>query len=103
MKALLLALTLATTTAALAEDAPWKPLFEKDGPPAGFVVRHWADVGQPAQGNPVWQVKDGVLTSAGDRGCWLMSEKPYTDFELEYEFKLGPTGNSGLALRAPLQ
>jgi hypothetical protein len=46
-------------------------------------------------------VKDGVLTSAGDRGCWFISEAEYGDFELEYEFRLGPRGNSGLALRAP--
>ena len=101
MKTLLLALAVACP--AFAEEAPWKPLFEKDGAPAGFVVRHWADVSKPAQGDPKWEVKDGVLTSAGDRGCWLMSEKKYADFELEYEFKLGPRGNSGLALRAPLQ
>jgi hypothetical protein len=101
VKALLLSLTLATTL--FAEESGWKPLFEKDGPAAGFVVRHWADVSKPAQGNPVWTVKDGVLTSDGDRGCWLMSEKTYGDFELEYEFKLGPRGNSGLALRTPLQ
>jgi hypothetical protein len=37
------------------------------------------------------------------RGTWLMSEKQYADFVLEYEFKLGETGNSGLALRAPMK
>jgi hypothetical protein len=79
------------------------PLFPKDGPPAGFVVRHWANVGEPPKDAAEWTVKDGVLTSAGARGCWLMSEKEYGDFEIEYEFKLGPRGNSGLALRAPLQ
>jgi hypothetical protein len=47
-------------------------------------------------------VKDGVLMSTGDRGCWLISERKYRDFEIEYEFKLGPRGNSGLALRAPM-
>jgi hypothetical protein len=31
-----------------------------------------------------------------------MSEQEYADFELEFEFKLGPRGNSGLALRSPL-
>ena len=31
-----------------------------------------------------------------------MSEKEYGDFILEYEFKLGETGNSGCALRAPM-
>jgi hypothetical protein len=32
-----------------------------------------------------------------------MSEQEYEDFELEFEFKLGPTGNSGLALRSPMR
>jgi hypothetical protein len=31
-----------------------------------------------------------------------MSEREYGDFELEFDFRLGPQGNSGLALRAPL-
>src|SRR5215216_5256651 len=79
----------------------YAPLFPKDGPPAGFVVRHWADVSQPPKDAAEWMVKDGVLTSVGARGCWLLSEKEYADFEMEYEFKLGPQGNSGLALRAP--
>ena len=34
---------------------------------------------------------------------WLMSEKEYGDFVLEFEFKLGERGNSGCALRAPLR
>ena len=33
----------------------------------------------------------------------MISEKTYADFEIEYEFKLGPLGNSGLALRVPMQ
>jgi hypothetical protein len=81
--------------------ADFVPLFGKDGPPAGFVVRHWADVSQPPKDAAEWTVKDGVLTSVGARGCWLISEKDYGDFEIQYEFKLGPMGNSGLALRAP--
>jgi hypothetical protein len=101
VKALLAAIALISP--ALAEDPSFTPLFAKDGPVTGFVVRHWADISKPAQGAPIWEVKDGVLTSAGDRGCWLVSEKTYADFELEYEFKLGPRGNSGLALRAPMQ
>ena len=79
------------------------PLFPHDGAPTGFVVRHWADVSKPPQDAATWEVKDGVLTSAGARGCWLMSEKEYGDFVLQYEFKLGPRGNSGCALRSPLQ
>jgi hypothetical protein len=101
VKTLLIALVLACPV--LAAESEWKPLFEKDGAPAGFVIRHWADISQPAQGSPTWEVKDGVLQSTGDRGCWLISEKTYRDFEIEYEFKLGPTGNSGLALRVPMK
>lgn len=76
-------------------------LFVKDGPPEGFVIRDWADVSKPAVEGAAWEVKDGILRSTGARGCWLLSEKEYADFILEYEFKLGPRGNSGLALRAP--
>ena len=79
------------------------PLFPKDGVPPGWTVRHWADVAQAAEGKPVWTVKDGILTSSGDRGCWFLSDKEYGDFTLEYEFRLGPRGNSGLALRTPAQ
>lgn len=86
---------------AFGAEPEFKPLFSKDGPPAGWITRHWGDLGQPAQGSPIWSVKDGVLTSTGDRGCWFVSEKEYGDFEIEYEFLLGPQGNSGFAFRAP--
>jgi hypothetical protein len=77
-------------------------LFPADGPPAGWVVRAWNDVSKPADGDPQWNVTDGILTSSQVRGNWLMSEKEFGDFTLEYEFKLGPLGNSGCALRSPM-
>ena len=86
-----------------AADGISAPLFPKDGVPPGWTVRHWADVAQAAEGRPVWTVKDGILTSSGDRGCWFLSDKEYGDFTLEYDFRLGPRGNSGLALRSPAQ
>ena len=100
MKTILL-LSLIFASLLPAADDGFVPLFAKDGVPSGWVVRDWAVVSKPAQGAPAWTVKDGMLTSAGDRGCWFLTEKEYSDFVLEYEFKLGPTGNSGLALRAP--
>ncbi len=104
LKALTFAMLLSVSAGwSPAAEAEYVALFPKDGPPAGWITRHWADVANPAQGNPVWTVREGVLTSAGDRGCWLVSEKEYGDFELEYEFRLGPRGNSGLALRSPLK
>jgi hypothetical protein len=101
MKLPILALTLAFAQPVAAADEGFVPLFPKEGPPAGWVVRDWADVSKEAEGKPVWTVKDGVLTSSGDRGCWFLSEKEYGDFSLEYEFRIGPRGNSGLALRTP--
>ena len=86
-----------------AEEEGFVPLFAKEGPPTGFVVRHWADISQAPRDAAEWVVKDGVLTSTGARGCWLVSEKEYGDFVLEYEFKLGPRGNSGCALRVPMK
>jgi hypothetical protein len=79
------------------------PLFPKDGVPQGWRVGAWNDVSKPAEGNPQWMVKDGVLHGSEPRGSWLMSEKEYGDFILEYEFKLGERGNSGCALRAPMK
>jgi len=78
------------------------PLFPKDGVPEGWTVRAWNDVRNPAEGRPVWKGEDGILHGGEPRGSWLLSEKEYGDFELEFEFKLGETGNSGCALRVPM-
>jgi hypothetical protein len=84
-------------------DSDWVALFPEEGVPEGWVVRAWDDVRNPAEGGPVWKVQDGVLTGGEPRGSWLLSEREYGDFILEFEFKLGERGNSGCALRAPLQ
>jgi hypothetical protein len=78
-----------------------KSPFTEDGPPKGWLVRRWDDVSQEADG--AWTVKDAVLHGGEPRGSWLMSEREYGDLELEFEFKLGKLGNSGLALRSPLK
>jgi hypothetical protein len=77
-------------------------LFPQDGVPQGWVVRAWNDVNKPADPAVRWIVKDGILHGGEPRGTWLLSEKQYGDFILKFDFKLGPTGNSGCALRAPL-
>ncbi|MFM1768506.1 MAG: hypothetical protein RJA22_1035 [Verrucomicrobiota bacterium] len=80
-----------------------RALFPRDGVPAGWTVRAWNDVSKPGPTNSVWRVTDGILHGGQPRGSWLMSEREYGNFRLEFEFKLGPMGNSGLALRAPLR
>ncbi len=42
-----------------------------------------------------WHVMDGVLMSNGGNGD-LVSDKEYGDYELSFEFKAAPKGNSGV-------
>jgi hypothetical protein len=102
------------TLAVLIGILPWQPsvaaddegfvnLFAKDGKPKDWTVRQWNDVAKEAGKDTDWTVKDGVLHSGKKRGTWIMSEKEYGDFTLEFEIKLGERGNSGVALRAPLK
>ena len=99
------ALCCSLVAATLASDTAdgFEPLFAKDGQPEGWVTRQWDDIGEPAETTEPWVVKDGVLMSGEPRGTWLVSEREYGDFELQFEFKLGERGNSGLALRAPMR
>jgi hypothetical protein len=78
-------------------------LFAEEGVPKGWTVRQWNDISKPAGSKDSWVVRDGVLYGGEPRGTWLVSEREYENFELEFEFKLGARGNSGLALRSPLR
>ncbi|HEV7279459.1 MAG TPA: DUF1080 domain-containing protein [Pirellulaceae bacterium] len=99
----LLAVALSLAVGLRAEEKEFAPLFPEEGAPAGWSVRAWNDLVQEVDdAQAAWTVKEGVLASGAQRGNWLMSDKEYENFELAYEFRLGPRGNSGLALRAPL-
>jgi hypothetical protein len=50
----------------------------------------------------VWGADNGILYVDGKGGGWLMTEKEYADFELRLEFKVPQRGNSGVALRSPM-
>ena len=76
--------------------------FPQEGIPQGWVVRHWADVRNPPPEGASWHVEQGILRGSTPRGTWLLSEKEYSDFRLELEWKLPERGNSGVALRAPM-
>ena len=84
------------------EDEGFVPLFPQDGVVKDWLIRSWSDVNKPADPRTVWVVKDGILQGGEPRGSWLLSKQEYGDFILKFDFKLGPTGNSGCALRAPL-
>jgi hypothetical protein len=84
------------------EDEGFVPLFPQDGVVKDWLIRSWSDVNKPADSRTVWVVKDGILQGGEPRGSWLLSKQEYGDFILKFDFRLGPTGNSGCALRAPL-
>jgi Domain of Unknown Function (DUF1080) len=102
MHRLLLPAVLLFATVARAEDG-FVPLFTTDGVPKGWVVTEWNDLAKPAPKDVQWTVKDGTLTGGKQRGTWLISEKEYGDFILEFEIKLTERGNSGVALRSPMK
>ena len=100
-----IAVALSLITAAAADDDGFTPLFPDDWNGEGWFVTPWNDVSKrkKADAGTFWEVKDGVLRTRMSSGWWLISEKEYGDFEIQYEFKLTEVGNSGLALRAPLK
>jgi len=89
--------------AALLFTDDFTPLFPADGPPPGWVITEWSDLAKPAPKDVQWKVKDGILYPGDKRGTWLISEKEYENFILEFEIKLTEKGNSGVALRTPMK
>jgi hypothetical protein len=75
-----------------APPAAWVDLFN------GRELTGWREFVTSGQ----WAVAGGVIaTPGGQGGGWLATEKEYTDFELELEYKHPPRGNSGVFLRMP--
>src|SRR5437867_1071711 len=95
-------LLLITLSPCAANAADFVDLFPEDGVPKGWLVRKWDNVKNSPESGVIWKVENGVLHGSEPRGTWLVSEKEYGDFILEFEWKLGERGNSGTALRAPL-
>jgi hypothetical protein len=85
------------------EEGDFVALFSEEGAPKGWVVTEWNDLAKKAPEGVQWAVSEGVLRSGDQRGTWLVSEKQYSNFVLEFEIKLTEVGNSGVALRAPMK
>jgi serine/threonine protein kinase len=67
----------------------WTELFN------GKDLTGWKEI--PSAG--FWTVRKGVIAGT-DRTGWLGTEREYSDFELELEYKLEPEAHSGVFLRA---
>jgi hypothetical protein len=70
----------------------WRSLIQGD-------ARGWRNVGK-ATLDPRWQVRDGVLTLTAAGGGDIVSDAQFGDFELAFEWRLPPGGNSGVFYRA---
>ena len=83
-----------------AADGPWISLFD------GKTLDGWQGFRGPV--NPVWIVKDGAIVvnregvagTPGNGGSNLRTVREFGDFELEWEWKNAPGGNSGLFYRS---
>jgi len=76
------------TAGILAATADWKPLLK------GETLEGWTG---DTQG---YVVEDGVLICKKG-GKNLMTEKQYSDFAFQFEFKLQESGNNGIGIRVP--
>ena len=91
---ILTGLTLVMQTSAHTE--PWTPLFD------GKSLSGWRAYRQPDASSTRWRIEDGSLTvdAAGGedtRGKLdLLTTSTYDAFELEWQWKVAPGGNSGL-------
>lgn len=70
----------------------WKPLFD------GKTTAGWRGYGQPDFPKQGWTVEDGCLhlTASGGSGGDLITVQQFTDFELEWEWRIVPKGNNGI-------
>lgn len=66
----------------------------------------------PAEGLEGWVVQEGkpaswlregeIVSCISAAGGWLRTEKAYSDFVLQLEYRLQPGGNTGIGIRAPV-
>jgi Domain of Unknown Function (DUF1080) len=70
----------------------WMALFDGSSTAA---LRGYGEDDFPAS----WEVQDGELHALAGSGVDLITRDTYTDFELEFEWRVGPAGNSGVMYR----
>ena len=73
--------------------AGWIQLFD------GRSLFGWQSNNPEAEGGPNWRVQEGVITAdSGDQGLLLTAVR-FADYELRFDYRLEPGGNSGVFLR----
>lgn len=88
MKSILLTLALLSTFSIARADGEWTPLFD------GKTLSGWSTPdGRPPEG---WAVEEGGVLHFTGKGPLLLSDKEFSSFELEWEWKLAEKGNNGV-------
>lgn len=80
------------TLTAAEKRAGWKLLFD------GKTTDGWRGFKAPAP-DPGWTVKDGALGPDPKTSKDIMTKEMFGDFELAFEWKIAPKGNSGVMYR----
>lgn len=69
-------------------EGEWTSLFD------GKTLTGWSAIdGKPIEG---WTVQDGGVLHFTGKGPYLLGDKDYTSFELEWDWKLDAKGNNGI-------
>ena len=73
----------------------WRLLFD------GKTMKGWQDPGKKKAAGTAWRVENGTLTTTQKPQIEedLITEKNYGDFELKFDWKVAPGGNTGLKYR----
>ncbi len=106
MKHFLLVLAMAVASGAFASEpntltdeekaAGWRLLFD------GRTTAGWRGIGKKEFPKNGWVVRDGTLThEAKGGGGDIVTEENFDSFELVWDWKIAPTGNSGLKYNLP--
>jgi hypothetical protein len=74
--------------------AGWKLLFD------GKTTDGWRSIGKTTFPDKGWSVQDGALVHAKGGGD-IVTVDEFSDFELTWEWKVGPAANSGLKYNLP--
>src|ERR1039458_9785438 len=72
------------------KSAGWKLLFD------GKTTQGWRTFKKQTFPDKGWVVEDGWLHCLGKGGGDIITDAEFNDFELQWEWKLAPVGNSGV-------
>ena len=77
--------------AAKADSDGWKSLFD------GKTFHGWRGYGMKTMPAKGWKVEDGILKKVGaEHGGDIITEQTFDNFELSWEWRIGPGGNNGI-------